>query len=484
MSDETALTALFDAVDIGTPPHAPPDLPQRLLRLGRRSVRRRRLAGVLAVAAVLVVATVAVPPAVRYLDSDRPPQQTGQDTGQPSLPDQFARRSVFTADLDRAPTGRAIALYTYGNAELFHDSRSLVVGADADTYRRVPAIESRYSSHGASPSALLSPDGTRIAVGSLQVASDVVLVDLATGRSREYPTNRPGSITLLAWSPDGRYVAYRTSTPLPVDQVPDDNCPQTATDFDEYAGSELAVLDLVTGESTGHLELGSVCRAAYGPDGRLAVQAGRTISILTTSGERERQLPVPDGFDLVPDVAWSPDGTRLVASASSFTDHRLEFLDPTGTRATAAPELNLSRASAYMPVLGWRSATSLLLQDWAPDGGSFEIGSGPYESTIAEVPIDGSPGRVLATFSTATDCEFGSQDCMVNDLHLATGLIGQMTVRRAGPPEYGPWPPRLVTAFVLAAGILVVGVTVATRLILRRRRRRRAGRSVRLADPA
>ena len=355
MSDETALAALFDAVDVGTPPPAPPDLPRRLLRLGRRSVRRRRLAGVLAVAAVLVVATVAVPPAVRYLDSDRPPLQPGQHTGQPSLPDQFARRSVFTADLDQAPTGRAIALYSYGNAELFHDSRSLVVGADADTYRRVPAIESRSSSDQGMPSALLSPDGTRIAVGSNEVASDVVLVDLATGRSREYPTNRPGSIRLLAWSPDGRYVAYRTSPPLPTGQVPDDNCLQT--DVDEYAGSNLtvlAVLDLATGESTGHLELGSVCRAAYGPDGRLAVQAGRTISILATSGERERQLPVPDGFDLVPDVAWSPDGARLVVSASAFTDHRLGFLDLTGARATAAPELNLPHATGPVPVLGWR----------------------------------------------------------------------------------------------------------------------------------
>lgn len=246
----------------------------------------------------------------------------------------------------------------------------------------------------------------------------------------------------------------------------------------------LAVLDLATGESTGHLELGSVCRAAYGTDGRLAVQAGRTISILARSGERERQLPVPDGFDLVPAVAWSPDGARLALSASSFTDHRLGFLDPTGARATAAPELNLPHATGSVPVLGWRSPTSLLLQDRARGGGSFETGSGPYESTIAEVPIDGSPGRVLATFSTARDCEFFNQDCMVDDLHLATGLIGQMTVPRAGPPEYGPWPPRLVTAFVLAAGILVLGVTVATRLLIRRRRRRRPGRSARLAGPA
>jgi hypothetical protein len=473
MNDETALTALFDSVDIGTPPPASPDDPERLLRLGRRSVRRRRLAGGLAAVAVLVGATLAVPPAVRYLDSDRVPLNPGQNTGQPSLPDQFARRSVFTNDVDRAPAGRAIALYTYGNAELFQDSRVLVVGADADTYRRVPAVEDRSSSHQGEPSALLSPDGTRVAVGSNDVARDLLLVDLTTGHTREYPAIRPASLKLLAWSPDGRYVAYRTSAPLQTGQVPDDNCPLTTDpNDDEYAGSELAVLDLDTGQSTGHPELGSVCRAAYGPDGRLAVQAVRTIDILATSGARERQFPVPDNFDLVPGVAWSPDGTRL--AASSLTDQELEFLDPTGARATVQPALRLPRQSAYIPVLGWRSATTLLLQDWGGNAdGSYDNGSGRYESTIAEVPIDGSPGQVIATFSTATDCEFGTQDCMVNDLHLATGLIGQLTIRRAGPPERGPWPQRVVSFTIVAAGILIIGGTATTGLILRRRRRRR-----------
>ena len=470
MSDETALAALFDSVDVGAPPPAPPDYPQRLLRLARRSARRRRLAGGLAVTAVVVAATFAVPPAVRYLDTDPAPLTSGQDTRQPSLPDRFARRSVFTADLDQAPAGRAIALYTYGNAELFHDSRVLVVGADADTYRRVPAVENGSSSQLGAPSALLSPDGTRVAVGSLPVARGVTLVDLATGQRREYPTARPGSVALLAWSPDGRYVAYRAS-PRAISQMPADSCPQATTDPDEYAGSRLAVLDMVSGQSTEYPQLGSVCRAAYGPDGRLAVQAGRAVTILATSGAPERQLPVPDGFDLVPGVAWSPDGTRL--AASSATEHQLDFLDPTGARDAAAPALSLPRESASIPVLGWRSATSVLLQDWGGnDDGSYENGTGGYESTIAEVPVDGSPGRVMATFSTATDCEFGTQDCMVNDLRVATGLIGRMTVRAAGPPERGPWPHRIVLATVLAAAILLAGLT-ATLLLLRRRRRRR-----------
>jgi hypothetical protein len=469
MNDETVLATLFDSVDLGTPPPAPADYPQRLLRLGRRSVGLRRLAGGLAVVAVLVVTTFAEPAAVRYLGNDRAPLPTAQNARQPSLPDRFAARSMFTASLDQAPAGRAIALYDYGNAELFHDSRVLVVGADADTYRRVPAIEGRSSSKLGNPSALLSPDGTRIAVGSDPVARSVTLVDLATGGRREYPTTRPGSVFLLAWSSDGRYVAYRTS-PSPIAQLPADDCPQATTDSDEYTGSRLAVLDLVTGRSTEYPQLGSVCRAAYGPGNRLAVQTGRVLAILAPSGARERQLPLPDGFDLVPEVAWSPDGTRL--AASSRTVQQLVFLDPTGARATAAPALSLPRESASIPVLGWRSGTSLLLQDWGGNAdGYYENGTGRYESTIAEVPVDGSPGRVIATFSTATDCEFGTQDCMVNDLHLATGLIEHMTIRPAGPPERGPWPQRVVTVTILAAGILLAGTAAAT-LRLRGRHRR------------
>jgi hypothetical protein len=65
------------------------------------------------------------------------------------------------------------------------------------------------------------------------------------------------------------------------------------------------------------------------------------------------------------------------------------------------------------------------------------------------------------------DCEFGTRDCMVNDLRLATGLIGRMAVRPAGPPEGGPWPQRIVMATVLAAGILLAGFTAATLLVLR-----------------
>jgi hypothetical protein len=99
--------------------------------------------------------------------------------------------------------------------------------------------------------------------------------------------------------------------------------------------------------------------------------------------------------------------------------------------------------------------------------GTYENGTGRYKSTVAEVPVDGSPGCVIAAFSTATDCDFGTRDRTVNDLRLATGVIGRMAVRPAGPPERGPWPQPIVMATVLAAGILLAGFTAATLLVLR-----------------
>ncbi|MEV0717439.1 hypothetical protein [Asanoa sp. NPDC050611] len=111
-----------------------------------------------------------------------------------SLPDRFAGYSMFTSTVTDAPLGRAIALYGYGNGEMFNMFQPLVVGADGDTYRRVDAMQERDR-----PSTLLAPDGTQVLLGDDRGATDeLVLVDLGTGEERQLPlggtvgSRRPG----------------------------------------------------------------------------------------------------------------------------------------------------------------------------------------------------------------------------------------------------------------------------------------------------
>ena len=108
--------------DDPAPPMQPGYLDTVLTR-GRRSARRRRI-GAAAVWAVVVLAL-----AVLVLPGVPLPAQPGAPARKPGLPDHFAGYSLLTSTVTKAPPGRAIALYGYGNGELFNMFQPLVVGA-------------------------------------------------------------------------------------------------------------------------------------------------------------------------------------------------------------------------------------------------------------------------------------------------------------------------------------------------------------------
>jgi hypothetical protein len=87
---------------------------------------------------------------------------------------------------------------------------------------------------------------------------------------------------------------------------------------------------------------------------------------------------------------------------------------------------------------------------------------------IVEVDRDTGARRPLSRFDTGHTCELHTQNCEVFDLHLATGLLPDLTVRDAGRPQRGgPWPI-LLSAIPGAAALLAAW-------LLWRRIRRRAG---------
>jgi hypothetical protein len=425
---------LFAALPEDPAPPMRPGYLDTVLTLGRRSVRRRSLGA----AAVWVIVALAL--AVVAMPFVRPPDLPGAPSSRPGLPDHFAGYSLLTRTVATAPPGRAIALYGYGNGETFNMFQSLVVGADADTYRRVDAMEDRES-----PSALLSPAGTQVLLGDNRgMTSDLILVDLTTGKRRSIPLGDPVGVRLLAWSPDGRYVAYGAAS------ITNTEDQSRFVDYEVARTGTLRLLDLSTGRSAEVAALKPASAAAFAPDSRrLAVQVGQTAHVIDLDGRETGNVRVPSGRGLAANVAWSPDG-RFLATVPWAADGPGVFL----TEPVSVDFIALDGSTPPAPVpdvvrlLGWRSASTLVVA----------AVNDRTQLSLAEVPIDGGVRQTLSRFDTGSTCEFGMQNCHVVDLQLATGLLSEMAVRRAGSPQRGPWPPGVTvpTASLVLGAALVL----------------------------
>ncbi|MFC4150007.1 hypothetical protein ACFO0M_27455 [Micromonospora mangrovi] len=441
------------------PPPLPPGYLDTVLTRARRSVRRHRIATTTVWAASVLILAALIVPGVPLPVRPAAPATT------PSLPDRFAGYSVFTSTVTSAPPGRAIALYGYGSGETFNMFQSLVVGADGDTYRRVDAMDERDR-----PSALLAPDGTRVLLGDDRGATgDLVLIELATGKRRSIPLGGPVGVRLLAWSPDGRYVAY-SAAPLTrsgefgTGNVVEAEVARTGT---------LRLLDLSTGASTEVPAIRPAWTAAFAADSRrLAVQVGQTAHLVALDGRELGSVAIPTGRELAAEVGWSPDGTFLATvpwlSDGPFTGNSggdtghgvflwkvgdVQFVPVAGVRTPPAP------VSDVVQLLGWRSASSVIVAT-IDDAG---------HASLLEVQLGAGTRRTLSAFATGRTCELGTQSCQLFDLHLASGLLSDLTVRNAGRPQRGPLPT-IVDALI---GVVILGGALLLRWRIRPSTRRR-----------
>ncbi|WP_238013689.1 WD40 repeat domain-containing protein [Dactylosporangium sp. AC04546] len=409
-----------------------------VLRRGRRSARRRLL-GTAAVWTIVVLAVAGL--AVPALSL---PDRPAAPAAKPSLPERFAGYSVLTGTVGASPAGRAIALYGYGNGELFNMFQPVVAGADRNTYRRVDAMEDR-----GRPSALLSPDGTSVLLGDDYGATrDLVLVDLTTGRRRSVPIGEPVGVRLLAWSPDGRYVAYSAGA---VGDNPDRMI--NFVDDEVRRSGELRLLDLATHQSRAFPAVHPAATAAFAGDGgRLAVQVDQRVQLFELDGRSIGTVEIPAGRELAAGVGWTPDGRFLATVPSGFVLHStflwnegdVTFVPVTDGATPPAP------VTGVVQVLGWRSATKLVAATLPMGLSSIDLTTGARER--------------LSLFDTGSTCELGMQSCQVFDLQLATGLLADATVRPASSPDRGPWP----LALTIPIAVVLLG---ATYLLWRRLRR-------------
>jgi len=363
----------------------------------------------------------------------------------PAVPEAMAGYSHLTGSVSSSPPGPAVALWQHGYGVEFLDfPQAVVLGAGGDSYRRVDVAEERAGSEtqGDPAPMLLSPDGTRVAVGDHDVERpDVVVVDLSTGETTTHALPAGRSVVPLAWSSDGETLASLVS--------------DEATS--PYSGGRItgsiALLDLPA-DSPEVLELdGSATAAAFSPDGsELAVEQSGGITVVDVRAGSRRSLEV-DGV-LAGPAAWSPDGRLLAVttvepvSAPPGVDAPgvptgIGFVDPTGRGGSVPEPLSLDLTGPGR-VLGWAGPHEVLTV--LAVAGS-DTCCGPDAQTLSIVPLDGAEPRALMRMS-----DLGSYG--VGRFQLASSVAGSLEVVDPDGVDRGPWPWALRGVLTVAAGLL------------------------------
>jgi hypothetical protein len=381
-----------------------------------------------------------------------------------TLPEVIGGYSPLTGSVSDSPPGRAIAVFRYEFEPIYAINQVIVLAADADRYRYLEQAEIGTFLAAERAPVLLSGDGLLVAIGSgSRPVSEVPVVDLRTGDVRRYPVDADSTVTLLAWSADGRWLAYATRPFRPMTQG--------WSESTRARGGRLTLLDVTTGERHPIDALDSVAYAAFSPDGTdLAIQAGGPdgaehrstppgtdlVVITVPGGEVVATVRVPAEFHLASQAAWSPDGSRLALTSESSADSAWPGSPALRLRTLERDGADWRVGRDEVPsgdFLGWRSA------------GRFVMATG---DEVVSVDLGDGSRTPLARLDPATD-----HDVLVVDLQLAYGLLPDVQERLHGDIDHGPWPSWLRVA-ALAVAFAVLGCLTLALVVVARVRRRRA----------
>jgi Tol biopolymer transport system component len=229
-----------------------------------------------------------------------------------------------------------------------------------------------------------SPTDTQLVVASQFSDGDgLILIDPATGDRKDLGKTA-GDVTSLAWSPDGRGIAYGA---VPTG-TPDANSDQGSLHLVSVDGGEHSLLASSLGTVSGN-ETGSGVR--WSPD-------GERIAVLAEGAENSLYLMDADGSDLQliaegvviehtlgsPGLMWSPDGTRIAYATFSGGRQKLQIWN--GSLDGSTPILVFD--SPRTPGEGIGLAGGPV---WSPDGTSIAFRYSPTEQEIWMVAnADGS----------------------------------------------------------------------------------------------
>ncbi|MDG4826713.1 hypothetical protein O7635_33100 [Asanoa sp. WMMD1127] len=332
---------------------------------GRRATWRPAVLAGAAVLATVVGAGVVLHGSggPRQVAGPSPSASAPTAPGPARLPHRMAPSGVATDLLSDAPPGRVIALFRDRG-----DRDYVALAPNGRSYRRVDVGP-------AGAAAALAPDGLSIALGDPQhVTDEVTVVDVRTGRARGFALDPPVAARPLAWSADGRRVAFATQErpgrfgagPAAIDVL------------DVESGAFRRVAPPVAGTV-------GLIRAAFGPAGAtLTVAAGGPDGCVVTV------VDPPNSHALEPGIAGCVEVAAVAVDRDTGVTALVERR-PDGDRLTfragpAAPDqLPDDRAvPAGTTIVGWPG-----------DAGPWVAGS---TGGLREVPLPHGELRQVAWF--------------------------------------------------------------------------------------
>lgn len=222
---------------------------------------------------------------------------------------------------------------------------------------------------------LLSADGTQLA----WLEKSLRIVDFATGQSRYLPLPNPGrfgtagkkSSEILAWSPDGRWIAVAEVTFPPSESKP---VPDWVS---------LNLIDVKTGEYrrlasvTGKLVRGH--GLAFSADGqRIAYQGDNRLFVIDLNGNPITSSALDPGAILAGKGAWTPDGSAIAVAVPKrcctpvTTDWALRFITADTGQPAANRNLPAVNGATAVRLLGWSASTRAVLVAFRPERGPMD----------------------------------------------------------------------------------------------------------------
>jgi WD40 repeat protein/transcriptional regulator with XRE-family HTH domain len=213
--------------------------------------------------------------------------------------------------------------------------------AESALHGAVQASRVQFAFPGQFYSVYYSPDGSRLAMGSLD--GTVTVVDTANGQELLSFAAHAAVVADVAFSPDGKRLA--TSS--------DD---KTVKVWDAATGQELLTL---SGQSD------RVSAIVFSPDGKRLATASqdRTVKVWDALTGQEL-LSLPDQIDPATNVSFSPDGKRLI---TGMGDSTVKVWDAETGQVLFTPQGDAAHDALYSPDgtrFATRSANGFLVRMW------------------------------------------------------------------------------------------------------------------------